>query len=570
MATYQGYLAPSLDVHTPTRSASFALGTIPTPTAWKGILRDRATSGTLTDNLPVAAVPALTFQGVRACSFVDDFYNNVYIQPENLDFGSITDDVQRQVHIWNAFLTSTSVDALTPNGPVDDLTVGGFAIPGTLLPLQTGTVTFTALKDGPSLVQVEYTFQFSQGEPLVATLSGRRSEAWPFSVNWKRPFKVSYQYETEILTSHSGKEQRRSVLQEPRKSLEFSVMIRDEVQFEQFRRLMFQNHNEPLVLPEVTRRVSLGAELTSGGQSFTLATVPTWLQADLPVMLLQAGQSATNVIDTVVGNTITLKSPVKQTWSAKALLTPGLTCRVQPRLNTQVHTDSVGELSLVADVVPGSEAAPFTGSPALTLKGREVFLKKPNWAKGIRRTDEHAYETVDFGAGTVAYHSPINFATVIQQMDFLNRNTTQADDLINFFHRLRGRWGECYFSNRNRDMTLVEPITSGDTVLRIKNQEILFYKDEPTRAAILIQLNDQSVIPLTIANMTQVNDGNGSDTLVTVGETVNQSVALEDVERISWLMVWRLGSDKLTMEWVTDSVAQTRLSMQSLEDLAEE
>lgn len=571
MATYQGYLSPDLYVHTPTRSASFGLGTVPTPTAWKGILRDRAESGTLTNNQPVSAVPALTVGGVRACSFVDDFYNNVYVYPANLDFGPITEDVPRTIQVWNAYLTSTTVDSIIPASSADDITISGDSLPGTLLALQVGTYTFTAAQAGPSQVNVEYTFTFSDGSTVVMVVKGRRAQAWPFAVNWKRPFKVNYQFETEILTSHSGKEQRRSVLQEPRKSLEFSLVIRDSLHFENFRRLMMKTHTDLWILPEVTRRATLSSGIAEGGQSFTLATVPTWVQVNAIVVLQQSGQSELHTIDTVVGNTITIKSPVVNDWATGAILSPGLSCHIQAQVNTRVHTDSVGEVTLQADVLPGSEPIPFVGTAGLTLKGREVFLKKPNWARGIQRSDQHTYETVDFGAGRVAHYAPVDFATIVQQMDYVNKDSTQAGELIDFFHRMRGRRGEFYMSNRDRDMTLVEPITLGATVLRMKDQELFtYYNEEPTRAAILIQLKNQTVLAHTVTGMVQVNDGNGSDTLVTLGEPVDQVVALDDVDRISWLMVWRLGSDSLTMEWLTDQVAQTRLSMQSLEDLAEE
>jgi hypothetical protein len=83
--------------------------------------------------------------------------------------------------------------------------------------------------------------------------------------------------------------------------------------------------------------------------------------------------------------------------------------------------------------------------------------------------------------------------------------------------------------------------------------------------AIVIFLMDGTRIMRTVSSMTPTGD----DTLINLTTTI-PTVALDDVDRISWMPVWRFASDQLVVQWETDQSATVSLSLMTLESLAPE
>lgn len=570
MPTFQGVIAPSGVYHIPDRSSSFDGWGIPRVQDWTFVAPDAPVDGVLTEHQPINPVPSETFAGVRACTYFDDYYNRFYIFPTSIDYGAVTDDVARQVQVWNANLTSYDLDSASPSTTDEGIEINGPGIPATFLPLQLLTYEFVALTDGPALIDVVYTLQFSNGDALNLTLTGTRARVWEYPVNWRRPYRVTYSFDTEIITSRSGKEQRRANRHEPRKKIDFLTMIKDKVQFERFKRLMVAWQNKTWVIPDVTRTVGITSGVPVGSQTVELNSTPNWVVSGALIILKDRDQYEIGVVDSIIGTTMTLKSQTAYSWTTTTVVLPGLACRVSPQLQTIMHTDSVGEFDVVADVIPGSEPELTPPAPLLTLKGREWFTKKPNWERGINRTDQMVTETLDFGH-KVTYHSPYDFTTVVQQADFVNKTLEDAEDITNFFLRLQGRQGEFYMSNFDEDMELRDVITNGQSILRMKGQELIeFYQDDTTRRAIVLSLSDGRFITRTVDSMVAVDDIEGSDTNVNINAPIAENLGLDDVDRISWLVVWRMASDSMTVEWLTNEVSRVRLPIQTLEDLAEE
>ena len=49
---------------------------------------------------------------------------------------------------------------------------------------------------------------------------------------------------------------------------------------------------------------------------------------------------------------------------------------------------------------------------------------------------------------------------------------------------------------------------------------------------------------------------------------VPQAINKNTVKLMCWLPAWRLAIDTLSLEWLTRSVAQTQITMRTIEDLA--
>ena len=96
--------------------------------------------------------------------------------------------------------------------------------------------------------------------------------------NWKTPVQVTVSYRTDIVTSRSGKEQRRALRASPRRSLSFGVTVAGDDRRE-FVTLLTRQQAAPLTIADPTRDVMLAGRL---GASIT-ASHPVSRAAEIAV-----------------------------------------------------------------------------------------------------------------------------------------------------------------------------------------------------------------------------------------------------------------------------------------------
>ncbi|MCL6228962.1 hypothetical protein M4368_31510, partial [Pseudomonas aeruginosa PA103] len=86
--------------------------------------------------------------------------------------------------------------------------------------LQERIWTVAVSTDGPPVVDARIVWQLQDEQPLILVITGNRITAWPFAPDWADGVQESLEWLTELLTSTSGVEQRRSLRLSPRRSFE--------------------------------------------------------------------------------------------------------------------------------------------------------------------------------------------------------------------------------------------------------------------------------------------------------------------------------------------------------------
>lgn len=383
---------------------------------------------------------------------------------------------------------------------------------------------------------------------------------WPFSPNWKDPYRVRYDFLTDVFTASAGNETRRSLRLTPRKTLSFSIMLEgsDLILFE---RMMNTAQNMPFVMPEVTRYVSTTGAIGSGGVTVNVNAVPSWLKAGVEVIL---GAGATGHVASVLGvsgNTVTFTAAVGA-WPAGTRLTYAVTGNLPTKLSKTYRSSNVMTASIELNVNPASEDYNIPAAP-IKYRNRELFGRKPNWATDP--TSDHIWpvEAVDFNYGRAEYYRHVDFPQSITAVDHTLFDHTEAEALLEFFLRMRGQRGEFYTPALTHDFQVGLPMTAGNNTITLLSPDLWQdYLNDPVRCNLAIILNDGTIICRHINSMAP---GTGNTT-VTLAESWATTIQAYDVNRVTWLMPSRLASDTFELEWVSNGVAQTRLSIQSLPD----
>jgi len=391
---------------------------------------------------------------------------------------------------------------------------------------------------------------------------------WLFEPDWgRKDYQVTYEFLTGITRSSNGKEQRRALRTSPRKSIAHSVPLND-ARFRQFKDLMWGAQDGLLGLPELTRFTETTVATDIGDTDMTLAGAPSWLVPGAAVTVGALGVFEGRLVDSVDGDVVTFQDPSAMAWAVGARLYPALTGYLATELSTPRETNAVAQLDLRFAVDPGSE--PLIEPPAaeVTFNGREVFLKKPNWAAAVDVATGHDADMLDYGYGPVLQYSAVTFGYNVKKATYVNRNPEQAQDIVDFFFRMRGQQGEFYMPTWEYDFQPKVAASSSSSTMRVAGTGFAdAYEGSTVHKAMFVQKLDGTLLFRKVLSVAPISDGGGDDSLITIEGTWGATISQATIVMCGWMPAWRLASDILVMEWRTDAVAQTQLAMRTLEDL---
>lgn len=538
----------------------------PPPGRTDAFLHDQVFVGGITRNQPID-IRSLEKTGNRVHSFFDDFYNRIYILPPTANFGPIAGETTIEIFVWNAFLSQKTLTSIT-TADDEGVTLDGPATPTIYKALQFRPYEVTVTLDGPPEVGALYTFIF-EGGALEAYLPavGLRAKLWPFVVNWREGYRISYEFWTDIFTSDSGKEQRRALRATPRKKIEFLAQVTHE-RLRVLKRLLSSWQNKTMIMPEVTRQAAAAAPMAPGAVEMTLkAAAPWWMVEDANVCLMHDGTLETRKVASTAGNVVTFQGSTATLWPRHTKVHPGLSGILESSLSMQNYSSGVGEINVAFNVEPGSEQLRNPGEPAVEVDGREVMVKPPNWRDGIDVTFEHDFSQVDFNRGVVANFYAIPFGSTIRQAVYTAFNAQQAEELLQFFERQSGQLKDFYVPSNEDDIPLMVTAGAGTDTLRSKTTEIAAaFEDDTVHRGVAVFMKNGDVFYRYVRFVFEVHDVYGDDSVVQTDGTWPYDIEPADVRMICWMPAMRFATDTLTIEFKTDSVAETSFNMRTVEN----
>lgn len=519
-------------------------------------------AGPLTGAQPIS-IRSVDQTGARASTFLNDWYNRIHVLPRSIDFGAITAGAERTAILWNAYLSPSELDAVTQVG-TEGLHLTGPAAGVTLAALEYATYTVFPDEAGPATISAEYVFTFD-GRPDTVPLGviGRRARLWPFPPNWRNSVDMDLDYKTDIVTARSGREQRRALRKSARRSFNYTVTLNLNDQ-RKLHRMMTQWQARPWLLPDPVRSVTMVEAAAIGATNLHVDRVPVWLRAPQSVIL---GDDVANAVLDVTGDVVTLNSALTVALPAGTTLRPGLAGNLSPSIKVTHPSSASAEFKIDFSVDPGSEVED-AGGPSMWIQGgREVFIRQPNWADAVESEFVWPSETIDYGFGRTATFIPQTFGTMIRRASFVRQGAEDVEDIEQFFSRQRGQAGEFMAPTWINDLPPVAGLVEGTNFIRVAGTEVAAaYADDATYRAVAVIMDDGRRIFREVISISE----DAGESVLYLDRNWLGDLPLADIDMISWLPVMRMAVDQLTIEWVTNTVAQVSLGMRSLEALSAE
>lgn len=383
----------------------------------------------------------------------------------------------------------------------------------------------------------------------------------PLVANWQNGVRDTYSFNTSIFETEDGSEQRRAKIIRPRRRIEMAANVVG-LRGRMFWDAVEQAHDGLFSAPDhAGEQAYLSAGAGEGSSLLRVVGRPDWLRSATYAALLVSRIAYLIRVDVVSGLNITLAQGIPVDAPNGAVLLPVVEASLG-EVSLAMLTTDVATTSIALSVLPGSvqrEPLPLEEISPVTLAGRYILTRKPNYISAPTMGVSFPSTTIDYGRGVTRTYSPIRRAKRVMTASYYGRTRTQVAELLDIFLRARGRAGEIYVPTWCSDFP--KPLAnSGGDLLFAGSQMFEIYGESITHKAVLID-TESGLLPREIVSVTMEEGNTRIEFNANVGSSVSQ------INRISWMFVCRFAQDELAIQWVTDTKAEITLSFATLENL---
>lgn len=385
--------------------------------------------------------------------------------------------------------------------------------------------------------------------------------------NWASGVRETYEFLTTIFTTQSGKEQRSAERKHARRVVSFQTIMHDQ-DLARFRGYLHERRHFLGYLPEPVDRLGLvQTAVPLGATSVQLSTIPNVDPEGKRIVITGFGRRTFATVSAHASGLLTLEEPLENAVVIGDEVRLCIHGRMPSSVTLTYQTDSIATSEVTFNQEPGTPNRDYGTSPFDSFLGREVFNEQPNWAAQPSVEIISDFETTDYRRGVIKTFSPISFFSKITQFTFLGRDTSKMNRLVDFFNRQLGRCEEFWCPSWTSDFKLLSDLLPGSSTITVDGSQIADrYVDSTVETALAFQLRNGTWLYRKISDI-EVDD---QTSIITFTSSFTFTVVLEDVVGLYWLNVCRFASDAMTVQWITDEVAQAVLQIKTLEALPAE
>lgn len=504
-----------------------------------------------------AAPSVINGAAVSAQTFHDLWYYRVHLFPAQVSLGNLSGDVQRQIVLWNANFNPVSLSSVVASGDGISYQTDA-AVPSMMAPLEYQTYTLLVSGSGASVVEGTITYTVD-GVPYVVPISGMRSVLLPFKPNWASGMRETLQWRTSLTTSFSGKEQVKS-LRSPRRIFEYALQLLDRREAALYDQLLFGWSARMFTVPIWNEGASLASASPMGSSVLDVDTSFMTLEAGGNLVLYRgAFDYELAQVESFTSDSVVLRNTLGQEWAAGSKIYPMMVGALEPSNANSRNSDWYLSASLRITASPGEVPLKLPIVPATQLyKGDELYTRfDTNWRDVMAGSNEARETRQDNDLGVIRIAPHADYPLRMRSFSWLVSSRAMDLELRAFFARRGGRQYPAWMSSGTDDFVLAAPTIPGSNQLSTApNQYASLIRQHPAMRHILLVLRDGRRLPYEIVDST---DTDGL-TILSLDRNFEEVIAPEQLKRISYLGLYRLGADDVTFDRKTDTVAEVAVN----------
>ena len=408
----------------------------------------------------------------------------------------------------------------------------------------------------------------------ATSLPANERDVWDLAyiplVDWTAGVEIASSYNTRVSGTLSVAEQRRQLKDRPRRSQRVFLKTMTREDTYKASTLLMRMAQQPFLMPVYPDRFRLQADITTSDNAITLPNADGYSRFYSGQRVLIASIDSARrytsweraVIDTVVGDTITMTANFGANYSAGSVIFPLMECQLAFNSSMSMVTDShaegqitgierVGNMGILPYTTPGSNPPSFD----VTSDGLPILDLQQAWNLendfGVLR--EGGYS----GSGNAEVATTYGtYPLWTWRVSIRSLNRENAFKLIEFFDSRAGRCYPFVMLHPMHEIADVQSIGASDIVARLNYP----YDHFDYRPRIYVKLYDGTV---QVRNVSSVVAG-AQDTTINVDTPWSPTFTASEIKRASFATTARFDSDELIQQWRTDGMMDSGITVRQL------
>lgn len=542
-------LRPYLGDHDP-RSiglSTTAYGPLPVPAQTIGVKTgdllafvDRSVSGPFIRGF-IGELPR-ELAGKCAASLQDNWFERIIVVPSSLDLGNVLSTLNQNLELINLFRdVSLNWTAFNNNAGAGITATNLPGLTHTILPLGNFNLNIEISTNGPPTIIGDLEFVTDQGNILVP-LTGSRIILFPFQPN--ENLEETLEFNTDVLTSADGGEQRMRLRRAPRQIMQFIIQDFGDNERDRLNAMMFDWQARVFGVPVWWEQRLLQTNMNVSDTVVQIDTTFADFRVGSLIMLWDGFDSfETFSVDAITSNSLTLQSGVLTARTAGQTL-------IMPVRTAITGTDIGQRRSLTG---PTATSIKFTALDNIDLSDVSSFptyesrvlidkLNKSDRTKteGLNRK----LEVLDDGISQIQQRS--SWTKSKPKLDWRLKSDDQQEiwEIRQLLHFLGGRHTSFWLGTGRSDIVpIIDIVDLAGTI----DMEFIdfgtFYQQVLPRKDFQIIRKDGTRSQHRIAGSSVVTP-NEIERL-SFSPVVSPALPLVDIDRIEFLTLTRIESDKV-------------------------
>lgn len=494
-------------------------------------------------------------------------YNRILPSKVKFNFGVVTGSKTEQFSLWNGYseaISLSKVNLIDMSG-VSVQPLGGGGFPVSIPPHKSVFLELMMSDSGSASVNGRIEFVFSNGYSFSLDLKGSRMLVLDAPPNWDDGLFDRYTYRTDILVSRNRKEQRRSLMPTPRRTMSFKgMLVADRMRV--FANMLHGWHNKPVLVPVWTQMARITEPLTAGMRE---ALIPDLAKFDFVVGgKAVIWQDAVNYeaveIVSVRGQRLVFGSDLQNAFPAGTTIYPATPAHINEEVLFERRSAEVVEIELSVDFSQKDMVFKMpTFTPDAEHWGIEVLERKPNWAEDFNETHVAQREIVDYAYGVQEWYELNSPSLMSREVTFLARGFDEIQWWRSFIHRRKGAWKSFLMPSQSNDLHLLQDLKLGTNEMFVRDDLLNDVVKSSSERRYLRLQTAKSVYYFTIIEMYEKN----GQSALRLRETFPEDIARQDVLRISFMQRMRFAGDEVEINHLSKDVAEITAIFQQIREV---
>jgi hypothetical protein len=420
------------------------------------------------------------------------------------------------------------------------------AVPPTLYAaLETREYTLNIGLSGPPAIDILYTWVFDT-EEVTFELTGNRVIIFAFSPDWSDNVVERYEWLTQIIESDDGTERRNRLRTNPRRSLEYRVLI-DSDDKRWLETYLWDWKARLFSVPIWTDCVFTTAPTPIGDSVIDVAFTANTSFKVGGIAIFVADQRDVEAVEilSIQPTSLTLIRPTLKEWPTGSRIYPSLVGRMT---EDQTLTQPTADIDFASVKFQFIDNEAITAVDGTTPYETEFILEKvPNRAENLDLSYQSKYGLVDFGIAPAFVDDRQGFPDVVTLFNFADEGREDIWFWKEWLHARAGKHTKFWIASQSKDFVPLEQIDDTDNAITVQDYEYRnFYDLHPGKRDIAIFTTTGLVFYRRITSAVLSAPG---EELLGIDSSLGTTIPLNEIKLISFLHPSRLDVDGVEFAW---------------------